>query len=119
MRPTHSTPEAPLPESFTALFKVVLIWPGTVGIAIGLRWISMAFRPIPQNTGITGFEIAAILIVALVEAVAVPVALFKLLRRREFRNRRNVAATLVAIVGALPGTFALLGMWALAGGDWA
>jgi hypothetical protein len=78
----------------------------------------MAFRPMPHDTGMNFIELVAMVIVVLFEAAAVPLALFKLFRRREFRNRRNVVATLIGIVGALPGAFLLLGMWALGGGDW-
>jgi hypothetical protein len=107
----------PSSEPFARLLSAALIWPGAVGAVIGLHWVLIALRPMPHDTGMKLFEMIAIVIVILLEMAAVPLAIFKLLRQREFRNWRNIAVTLVGVVGALPGALLLLGMWAL-GGDW-
>jgi hypothetical protein len=115
----QATSDAGSVEPFAGPLKAALIWPGAIGISVGLHWWSFVFRPLPHNNMLNGIELVAIVVIAILEAVLVPVAIFKLLRQPEFRNWRNVVVTLVAIVGALPGALLLIGAWIFAGGDWA
>jgi hypothetical protein len=71
-----------------------------------------------HDQSINGLEATAIAAITILEAILVPFAIFKLLSQPGFRSWRNVAVTLIAMAGAMPGALLLIGSWLPAGGDW-
>ena len=108
----HAHPPTPFPKPL----RWALLAP-LAGFVLGMIVLPALFAPILPDKILKSSSLAVIAMSGLIELIAVPVALFMLLRGGPYVTRGNIVITLVASMCALPVVRISMGRHTPAWGD--